>query len=213
MRDFHLKDRLTKACIESLLTFIPKVNNPQNMDEYRPICLVGCLYKILAKILASRLKKVIGKLISKKKTTFIPRRNILDGVLLVNEVLDLAIREIKICLVMKVDYEKAYGSVSWNYLRFLFNKMGFSAKWISLMEACVFGISMAVIVSENDTIDFNMEERVKTRRSIISVFFVVAMEGLTGLMNKSVELGEFRGFQNEDEFVDILQFADDTIIL
>lgn len=61
---------------------------------------------------------------------------------MVNEVLDLAKREKISCLVLKVDYEKAYDSVSWNYLGFLFIKMDFGDKWISWMEACMFNIYM-----------------------------------------------------------------------
>lgn len=88
MKDFNSKAKLTKACTLSFLTLISKVNNPQSL----PIYLVGCLYKILAKLLAPRLKRVICKLISKNQTAFIPGRNILDGVLVVNDVLDLTKR-------------------------------------------------------------------------------------------------------------------------
>lgn len=49
---------------------------------------------------------------------------------MVNKVLDMAKREKKSCLILKVDYEKEYDSVSWNYLRFSFNKMAFGEKWI-----------------------------------------------------------------------------------
>jgi len=47
----------------SFLCLIPKVENPQQLGEFRPISLVGCLYKIISKALSLRLKKVIGKII------------------------------------------------------------------------------------------------------------------------------------------------------
>ncbi|XP_050876880.1 uncharacterized protein LOC127080607 [Lathyrus oleraceus] len=77
----------------------------------------------------SEIKEVIDKSISNNQTTFVPGRNILDGVLLVHEVFDFAKREKLIYLVLKVDYKKAYDSVSWNYLRFCFDKLGFGNKW------------------------------------------------------------------------------------
>lgn len=44
--------------------------------------------------------------------------------------------------------------------------------------------------------------------------FVIVMEGLTGLTNMAVDIGEYSGFRlNEDVSIDILQFADDTIII
>lgn len=90
--------RLVKVVTTSFLTLIHKVHSPQSLAEYRPICLVGSLYKVLAMLLAFRLKLVIGNLISPKQTTFFPGHNILDSVLLDNEAIDLALREKKKCL-------------------------------------------------------------------------------------------------------------------
>lgn len=57
---------------------------------------------VLSKLLASRLKMVLESVISPCHSTFLPRRNILDGVVVVNEILDLA-RKIKDkCLMFKV---------------------------------------------------------------------------------------------------------------
>lgn len=58
-----------------------KVMNPQSLSEYRHICLVGSLYKILVKILVARLRSVIGKLVSTNQMAFVPGRFILDGVI------------------------------------------------------------------------------------------------------------------------------------
>ena len=41
------------------VTLIPKVENPSSIDDYRPISMVGALYKIISKILATRLKEVM----------------------------------------------------------------------------------------------------------------------------------------------------------
>lgn len=97
--DFYEKAILTKSCTSYFITLIPKIKNPQSLSEYRPICIVGSLYKILAKILASRLRSIIGNLVSKNETAFVPGRNILDGVLVVNEVLDILKRKKMSCVV------------------------------------------------------------------------------------------------------------------
>ncbi|XP_058757847.1 uncharacterized protein LOC131631081 [Vicia villosa] len=117
VKDFFHKARLTKGCTSSFLALIPKVKNPQSLSEFRPIFLVGYLYKIPAKLLASRLRRVIGKLVSSNQTAFVPGRNIADGVLFVNEVLDLAKREKRSCVVLKVDFEKAYDRVLMDLMR------------------------------------------------------------------------------------------------
>ncbi|XP_058775204.1 uncharacterized protein LOC131649460 [Vicia villosa] len=112
VEDFHDKARLTKGCTSSFNALIPKVNNPQSLSEYKPICLVGSLYKILAKLLAGRLRSRIRKLVSNNQTIFVLGRNIVDGVLVVNEMLELAKREKRSCVVLKLDFEKDYDRVS-----------------------------------------------------------------------------------------------------
>ncbi|XP_058784295.1 uncharacterized protein LOC131659071 [Vicia villosa] len=212
--DFFDKAKLTKGCISSFITLIPKVKHPIKLTEYRPICLVGSLYKIISKLLAGRMKSVLGKLVSKNQTAFVPGRNIAGGVLVVNEVLDLAKRKKRRCLVIKVDFEKAYDRVSWSFLRFVLIKMGFGARWLRWMEGCVFTSSLSVIINGSVTKDFKVEKGLRQGDLLSPFLFVLATEVLTGLMEKAISLGEFRGFMIKDqEAISMLQFADDTIIL
>lgn len=90
--DFNSKVILTRACTSSFITLILEVMNPQSLSEYQPICLVRSLHKILSKLLTGRIKEVIESLNSIKQNAFIKNRNILDGVLMVNEAMHLAKR-------------------------------------------------------------------------------------------------------------------------
>lgn len=62
-------------------------------------------------MLASRLKRAIGKIVSSCEIVFILGRQILDGIVVVNEIINLEKREKKDCLVLKVDFEKVYDNV------------------------------------------------------------------------------------------------------
>lgn len=69
----------------TFLTVILKVPNPVELRDYLPICLVGCVYKLLAKILADHLKQVLPpNVISPFQGLFFVGRQILDGVLIAN---------------------------------------------------------------------------------------------------------------------------------
>ena len=72
---------------------------------------MGSLYKILAKILANRLRQVIGSVVSKIQSAFVKNRQILDGILIANEVVDEAWKSKKDLLLFKVNFEKVYDSV------------------------------------------------------------------------------------------------------
>lgn len=53
---------------------------------------MGCLYRLIAKLLASRIRLIIEKLLSSNQSAFIEGRQMLDGVLVLNEVIDFAKR-------------------------------------------------------------------------------------------------------------------------
>ena len=127
--EFHRHARLPKGISASFLALIPKTTNPQGLGEYRPISLIGCLYKMLSKVLAGRFKKVLKCVISSVQSAFLTGRNILDGVVVVNEVMDMAKRQRKKCVILKADFEKAYDSVSWSYLDYMLDRLGFGVKW------------------------------------------------------------------------------------
>jgi len=59
-----LFNKLYKGINSTFIALIPKVDNPHRLNDFRPISLVGSLYKILAKVLANRLRSVIGLVIS-----------------------------------------------------------------------------------------------------------------------------------------------------
>lgn len=47
------------VCQSSFICLVPKKNNPQKVSDFRPISLIGCMYKVFAKILANRLRAVM----------------------------------------------------------------------------------------------------------------------------------------------------------
>ena len=110
--EFHVNGVFPRGLNASFIALISKVADPQELNEYRSISLIGCTYKILAKVLANRLKKIMHCIINERQLAFIEGRHMLHSVLIANEVVDEAKRCQKPCMVFKVDYEKAYDSVS-----------------------------------------------------------------------------------------------------
>jgi len=75
--EFHRNGRLTKGVNATFIALIPKTNSPQRLNDFRPISLVGCMYKVLAKILANRLRAVIGSVVSDSQSAFVKGKQIL----------------------------------------------------------------------------------------------------------------------------------------
>lgn len=82
------------------------------------------------------------------------------------------------------------------------------------MKARIFNSSMSGLVNGSAKKEFRMEKGLRHDDLLSMFLFVIAMVGLTRLTNKVVDIGEYFGFCfNKDIPIDILQFADDTIII
>ncbi|GJX36969.1 hypothetical protein Tco_0250272, partial [Tanacetum coccineum] len=63
------------------------VANAKTVSDFCPISLIGCQYKIIGKLLANRIRVVTGDCVNPVQSAFIKGRNILDGPLILNEVI------------------------------------------------------------------------------------------------------------------------------
>lgn len=65
---FFKSFQLPRIVNSAAIALVPKIMNPSHMSHYRPISCCNTLYKCIAKLLASRMKQVMGKLISPSQT-------------------------------------------------------------------------------------------------------------------------------------------------
>ena len=112
LRKFHSQRVFPRGCNSSFISLISKFGDPQHLGKFRPISLVGCMYKILAKVLPNRMKGVFSKVIDQRQSMFLGEKYLFHSALVVNEVIDEAKRLKKCYLFFKIDYEKAYDSVN-----------------------------------------------------------------------------------------------------
>jgi hypothetical protein len=216
MVEFHRNGKLTKGINSTFIALIPKVDNPQSLNEFRPISLVGSLYKILAKVLANRLRMVLGSVISDSQSAFIKGRQILDGILVANEIVDEARKCKKELLLFKVDFEKAYDSIDWNYLDEVMIKMGFPTLWRKWIKECVGTATASVLVNGSPTDEFSLERGLRQGDPLSPFLFLLAAEGFNILMESMSVNNLFTGYKvgrSDPVTVSHLQFADDTLIL
>ncbi|GKV32613.1 hypothetical protein SLEP1_g41207 [Rubroshorea leprosula] len=215
LMDFHRNGRLVNGLNSSFLALIPKKLNPEQFKEYRPISLIGCLYKLLAKVLANRLKMVMEGIISESQTAFIGGRQLVDSVLVLNE----AVHEVKWrkqeSFILKADFEKAYDCVDWGFLDWMMNRMGFGVKWRKWMRECLSTARISILINGSPTTEFPISNGLRQGDPLSPFLFLLVAEGLGGLVKKAEGEGLLKGVEigRGGMVLSLLQFADDTVFM
>ncbi|KAA0062888.1 non-LTR retroelement reverse transcriptase-like protein [Cucumis melo var. makuwa] len=102
----------------TVITLIPKRRGAEQMEEFRPISCCNVIYKCISKILADRLRVWLPSFIGSNQSAFIPGRSIIDNILLCQELVEgYHLNSGKPRCTLKVDLQKAYDSVNWDFLK------------------------------------------------------------------------------------------------
>jgi len=119
--EFYSKDQWCRSLSATFISLIPKNKGAAELKDFRPISLVGCLYKLLAKTLALRFRSILGGVISESQHAFLANRQMSDCSLMANEYVDAMMKAGWSGVVCKVDIEKAYDHVNWGYVDWVLN--------------------------------------------------------------------------------------------
>ncbi|XP_012442051.2 uncharacterized protein LOC105767072 [Gossypium raimondii] len=213
-----LQGSRSAACVnETLIVLIPKIKNPCEMVNFRPISLCRVVYKIVAKTLANRLKEVLHLCISHNQSAFVPNRMIHDNVLVAHELMHY-LRSSKNgpnkgC-VIKLDMSKAYDRVEWSFLEKVLLKMGFSNAWVVKIMDCV--CSVRYRVKCNDTLSdvISPERGLRQGDPLSPYLFLFCMEALSRMLIESQGLNKLKGIRacKDGSRINHLFFADDALL-
>lgn len=126
---FHADKLDVQRLNYGIITFLPKSSNASRIQQYRPICLLRCPYKLLTKAMDIRASKYAHKLFSIQQNAFIKGWHIVDGILSLHEIMHYTHVKKQVGVVLQLDFEKAYDKVNWDFLLDCHEKRGFNPKW------------------------------------------------------------------------------------
>nr|GFA20586.1 RNA-directed DNA polymerase, eukaryota [Tanacetum cinerariifolium] len=161
------KEEIKRAVISnggnsSFITLIPKILNANMVKDFRPISLIGSVYKIVAKVLANRLVMVLGDLKKRKQS-----------------------------MIFKVDFKKAYDLVRWDFIDTILKKFGFGDKWCNWIGSCLQSSRGSVLVNGSPTSEFQFFKGLKQGDSLSPFLFILVMERLHVSFQRVVDADVF----------------------
>ena len=115
-RHFHNGTLDVQRLNYGVITLLPKVSGSERIQQFRPICLLRCPYKLITKSMDRRVEKYADKLISLSQNVFVKGRNIMDGIMTLHELLNYTHVKKRTAVVLKLDFENAYDKVNWGFL-------------------------------------------------------------------------------------------------
>ena len=195
---------------QSIINCIPKGDKPrQFLKNWRPISLLCVLYKLLSTVLANRLKGVLDSLISRSQCGFIQGRYIGEVTRLIYDVINHTEKSEIEGLLMLIDFEKAFDSISWKFLYNVLDYLGFTEgyiKWIKLLNK---GIQASVVQAGFKSEFLNIERGCKQGDPIAAHLFLLGAQIMTYMVNQN---NKIKGIIIGRE-IKLCQFADDTTLI
>ncbi|GKV18712.1 hypothetical protein SLEP1_g29053 [Rubroshorea leprosula] len=214
VHDFHKNGRLVRGANSSFIVLIPKVINPQKIEEFRPISLIEVIYKVIAKLLANRISSVLDSIIEESQMAFIRGRQMVDSIVIANKTIAVAMRNKKASFVFKLDFEKAYDQVCWEFLDYMMSRMGFDPKWRRWINECLKTAEVSVLLNGNTTRQAKINKGLRQGALLSPYLFLLVVEGLNGIISSAINHGLFEGIDigNRGMIVSHLQFTNDSIL-
>ena len=129
--------------------------------------------------------------------------------LIANEILNEKRRSREEGLVFKIDFEKAYDHVDWDFLDHVLERKGFSPRWRTWMRGCLSSVTFTVLVNGNAKRWIKATKGLRQGDPLSHILFTIIVDVLSRMMLRANERSLLEGFSvgRNRTRVSYLQFA------
>lgn len=205
---------LLKEINSTFLILISKFPRASTLDKFRPISLFNSFYKIISKVLTTRMIKLLPLIIFKKKSGFVPGRQILYSVMIVHQMIHSLESNKREGMLLKPDLSKAYDRVDWSFLEIVLKAFGFDLKVCKLVSQLVSTSSLAVLVNGGPCDFFKPSRGLRQGDPLSPILFIILAECMGRLIERKNMEGNIKGIKPASNSVPFMHqhFFDDTIM-
>ena len=166
-----------------------------------------------AKVLVNRLREVMDSLISPLQSAFIPRRQMIDSIVMSEEIVAAWCSSGTVGFLWKVDFAKTYDPINWRYLWNVQRRRGFSEEWVRWMKLCMTTSSCSILINgRTQGGHFQPQCGIRQGCPLAPLLFILAVDALTFCTTRLCSRGHLSSFQTTRHRggIPLLQYADDT---
>ncbi|GJY40434.1 hypothetical protein Tco_0427704, partial [Tanacetum coccineum] len=215
VKDFFSNGKLLKEVNPTVIFLVPKFATSSKVLDYRPIACCNVVYKIISKVICKRIKGSLKDLVDDNQSAFIPSRQINDNILLFQVLMRNYHRKRGPAkCAFKIDIEKAYDSVEWEFLSSCLMYFGFHEKMIKWVMSYVSSTSFTINVNGDHIGFFKGMRGLRQGDPLSPYLFTLIMEVLNLILKREIDISSsFRyHWQCKEVKLTRLCFADDLLM-
>ena len=202
--------KLSITQYQGVITCIPKGDKPkQFLKNWRPISLLNVSYKILSSCIALRIQKVLPNIIHNSQKGFMKGRYIGENIRLLYDILAYTKAENLPGLIITIDFEKAFDSVSWCFIEKALVFFGFPDKIVHWFKTLYRNPTSCITFNGQYSQWFKLERGCRQGDPISPYLYLICAEIMSLMFRKNDNI---KGIKLKEEETLISLFADDTTI-
>lgn len=196
---------------QGIISIIPKGNKPrEHLKNWRPISLLNVTYKILSGTIASRIRASLNNIIHEDQRGFLQGRFIGDNTRLLYDLMQYVDEHKMPGLLLLVDFEKAFDSISWKFIGKCLTFFNFGTRFINMIKLLYQDAKLCVIQHGIFSEFFNIGRGCRQGDPLSPYLFLLCVE-IMGCMIRKEEA--IKGIKIGSREYRLFQYADDTGIM
>jgi hypothetical protein len=216
VHNFFRSGVMLRELNQTFIVLIPKKMGADNFNMFRPISLCNFSYKIISKIIVARLRPILERLISPTQAAFVLERWIAENTVIVHEIVHTFQKKKKGkgLLGIKLDMQKAYDRVEWQFVLKVLSQFGFCEKFINLIFQCISTVSFTLLLNGCQSGKILPSRGLRQGDPLSPYLFILCAEVLSRLILREEQKANLQGIKvaRSAPAITHMLFADDLML-